>query len=228
MIAFSRRPLAKTAAALLSGTSLYSCIISGDSQHQVAWMRAAASTFSSHTPKPLNSTGSTQGSTSAASVVTATTQTLVMTTHGTQHIQATWRKRLMAHAYNGVVTLAAQLFFVFLPGLLGSIFLPLDSVQYFLDTLGTPLSLGIVFYNGLIEQTLDTWPIGWGSENGQNVGMAWAGIKLIRYDEKPIDLKTMLWWWAGHAVAPINLGLGLISPSLGLDNTLSNTVVVEV
>jgi|TARA_B110000208_G_C11591353_1_gene366424 uncharacterized RDD family membrane protein YckC len=150
-------------------------------------------------------------------------RTLVILDDGTQCIQASWRQRLVAHAYNGAITLAIQILLVFLPGLFGSFFFPVENVQHFLDSTNSLCSLGIVFYNGLLEQTLTTLI----SDNGQNLGMSWAGIKLVRYDGKPIDFRTMCLWWCGHFIFPANILLASISPRFGLDNTLSGTVVVE-
>jgi|TARA_B100000795_G_scaffold258269_1_gene232234 hypothetical protein len=158
--------------------------------------------FTQHASLPI-----TAPRTTAATTLSKERRIITLDDGITTYIEATWNQRIVAHIYNGLVTLATQLLLSFL--------LPIQSSTFFL--------MGLVLYNGVIEQTFTSWL----SENGQNLGMALNRIKLIRYDGKDVDLKTMTLWWGGHILLPINFALGFISPSFGLDNTLSGTVVVE-
>ena len=38
--------------------------------------------------------------------------------------------------------------------------------------------------------------------NGQNLGMRWAGIKVIRKDGQRVDVSTLVWLWLGQLALP--------------------------
>ena len=144
---------------------------------------------------------------------------------------ATWRQRFVAHMYNAVIMLGRQILFMGLPTLMLRLFTGgsarLDKVISGIST------IGLILYQGAFELAVDSsdaWLVGWrgGSKNGQNLGMRWAGIRLLREDGQPVDARTMMWWWLGWMLAPVNMIAGAIDARRqSLDNHLSGTLYVQ-
>ena len=151
--------------------------------------------------------------------------------HGVKYRLATWGQRFIAHMYNALIMLARQVVLMGLPTLALRSFFGSGAKGSNLDNAISGLTtMGLIAYQGVIELAIDsdTWPVGWGgSKNGQNLGMRWVGICLIREDGLPVDMQTMMWWWLGWMLAPVNVITGALdSRNQSLDNHLSGTYVV--
>ena len=178
--------------------------------------------------------GSTQKKHQSKQTTDAKGYVLAVEVQGHNYRLATWRQRFVAHMYNAIIMLGRQVLLIGVPALVLR-FLAGGSARKSLDTAVSGLAtLGLIAYQGAFELAVDstdawiTWAWHGGSKNGQNLGMRWAGIRLVREDGRPVDSQTMMWWWLGWMLAPVNIIAGAIDARRqSLDNHLSGTYTVQ-
>ena len=186
----------------------------------------------------------------AAAAAANPTRNVVVTTTGDRFELATWGQCCRAYVYNCLVTLARQVVLITVPAaalrLLG---VTNASNAEWVDAFTSGvITLGLLVYQQFFEQAAihgrSTLLLLGGQPllNGQNLGMRWAGIRVVREDGQPVDVPTLVWLWLGHIALPFTVAYRLLSnavrrrtlqlPSGGagsvLTNPLSKTWYVQI